>query len=84
MAHEDVPPPPCHLIPSHPPACPGAEVRFWSDAPDAWRRAIAEECLVSGMYDLLDSRERFELPVGDQEVTLMLKYQGLRIDVAWL
>ena len=60
------------------------KVRFWSDAPAAWRRALGERCLLSGVRDLLDSRERFQLPVGDTEVTVTLKYQGPRLDVAWL
>lgn len=59
------------------------KVRFWEDAPDDWRRVLQERCLLSGLQQLLDSRERFVLPVGEDEVTVMLEYQGPVLDVAW-
>ena len=59
------------------------ELCFWEDAPEEWRRVVQEDCLLCGLRQLLDSRERFELPVEEEELTVMLKYQGPVLDVAW-
>ena len=71
------------LTPDGLPASKG-ELRFWTNAPEAWRKALEEYCLLAEARDMLDTRERFHLPVGDEEYTVMLKYQGPLLDVAWL
>lgn len=58
-------------------------VIFWERAPEAWKTVLRESCLITDVEALLDSRERFELPVGEESVTMMLKYQGPALDLAW-
>ncbi len=59
-------------------------ILFWEDVPAEWRQAMQSNCRITGVRLLLDSRECFELPVGDDTVTMRLKYQGPIVDLAWL
>lgn len=60
----------------------------WACAPEPWRRALSENCVLSGLRGLLDGRDRYELrlfdpePSGDPEVYVIHeKYQGPTVDV---
>ena len=57
---------------------------FWSDVPEAWGKALEERCLVAGAGELLDHRFYFDLRIGAQTLTLQMKYQGPKIDLAVL
>lgn len=59
-------------------------IHLWEDAPPSWKIALAENCLLTGVRQLLDSRERIELPVGDRSLTIMFKHQGPELDFGWL
>ncbi len=67
-----------------PPRAERGHIRFWNDVPDAWRAALDQRIVVNDIWSLIDSRERFEMPVGDLKVTVFNKYQGPRIDCALL
>jgi hypothetical protein len=54
----------------------------WADAPAVWKKAWQEHCLIQGVRNLLDNRERYVLTVGGVTYRFMQKYQGPSIDVA--
>jgi hypothetical protein len=54
----------------------------WKDAPRSWRAAMRKHCLVTDLRELLDSRARFELTVGSNSHTVMMKYQQPGMDLA--
>ena len=63
---------------------PDRPILFWEHAPDPWKSALAESCVLADVRQLLDSRDRIDLPVGDRTVKMMFKYQGPRLDLGWV
>lgn len=57
---------------------------YWKEAPEIWKKAMEDHCLIAGVINLLDSRGRYDLKIGENLHTIMLKYQGPSIDVAYL
>lgn len=56
----------------------------WRDAPPSWKTAIKEKCLIANVLNLMDTRDTSELAIGDANYEIYFKYQGPRIDVAYL
>lgn len=55
---------------------------FWESAPPAFKAMFRSRCLVSGVDVADDSRERFDLRIGQKAFTIMTKYLGWRTDLA--
>ncbi|RYD61623.1 MAG: hypothetical protein EOP84_35520, partial [Verrucomicrobiaceae bacterium] len=65
-----------------PPDADAATPMFWESAPLKFKRMFRSRCLIDGICVANDSRERFELRIGDQVYTIMTKYLYWRTDVA--
>jgi hypothetical protein len=55
---------------------------FFDNAPQGWKEAFNDHCLMSGARSLLDDRGHRKFLVGDQAVELAFKYQCPTFDVA--
>ncbi|MCH9649668.1 MAG: hypothetical protein K0U98_15625 [Deltaproteobacteria bacterium] len=67
-----------------PPRAERGNVKFWSEVPDTWRSAMEDRVILREVVSLIDSRERFQMPVGALTLTVFNKYQGPTIDCALL
>lgn len=62
----------------------GEGIHAWASLPDPWMKAMRESCRITGATALLDSRNYYDLRLGDRVYTVREKYQGPQIDLAWL
>jgi hypothetical protein len=63
---------------------PAGGFRFCDDAPPAWREALAHNCLISGVHNLLDTRDAGELAISGTPHRIYFKQQEPLVDVAYL
>lgn len=60
------------------------QARFVATAPESWRRALREKCLLAGARDLWDGRFYHPLRLDGERRTIHLAYQGPVLDLALL
>lgn len=59
-------------------------VLSWAQAPEAWRAALRERCLLARLGERWEQPEQIELTLGARKHTLALQHQTPSLDVALL